>query len=337
MSSPSKVARLLLAVVVCSTIFADYWEYSKAYHGNPAIWTDVLQGTAAAPQQYRIGIPKLAELLQQSTHFGLRHGFTLVDFLSALLAAYLLYALFERSTTYRGAAEVARWFGAAGFLFLLQFYLAWITWYQRPETLASTAILALTLWLVMVPLPLGGPVSRAASVLGMLTLASVQGFVRPDLIFAVHLGVFIMCLNPGTEGFALPRMLQAGTSLLAILIAGAIQWCLMHVVYPQATYRDTPVLELHQNVTNVAGILPFVLFMVPWAWLVTQLAGKRVRAEAASMALVIGSGLYVLMWVVVGRIEEVRIFLPYAVALIPLTCSCAMQRYAAVEKPVAAI
>jgi hypothetical protein len=30
---------------------------------------------------------------------------------------------------------------------------------------------------------------------------------------------------------------------------------------------------------------------------------------------------------VVGRIEEVRIFLPFAVALIPLTCACAMERF----------
>ena len=286
MSSPSKVARLLLALVVCSTIFADYWEYSKEYHGNPAIWTDVLQGTAAAPQQYRIGVPKIAELLRRFTHIGLRHGFTLVDFLSALLAAYLLYALFERSVTYRGAAEAARWFGAAGFLFLLQFYLAWITWYQRPETLASTAVLALTLWLVMVPLPLRGPVSRAASVLGMLVLASVQGFVRPDVIFALHVGVFMTCLNRDAEGFVLPRMLQAGTSVAAVLITGAVQFYLMHVVYPQATYRDTPVFELRQNLTHLVGIVPFVLFMVPWGWLVTQLAGKRVRAVAAWMGLV---------------------------------------------------
>jgi hypothetical protein len=29
---------------------------------------------------------------------------------------------------------------------------------------------------------------------------------------------------------------------------------------------------------------------------------------------------------VVGSVEEVRIFLPYGVALVPLTCMCAMRR-----------
>jgi len=37
--------------------------------------------------------------------------------------------------------------------------------------------------------------------------------------------------------------------------------------------------------------------------------------------------LNVAMWFLVGCIGEVRIFLPYAVALVPLTCAGAMQRF----------
>jgi hypothetical protein len=33
------------------------------------------------------------------------------------------------------------------------------------------------------------------------------------------------------------------------------------------------------------------------------------------------------MWVVVGKIAEVRIFLPFALALAPLTAELAMQRF----------
>jgi hypothetical protein len=33
------------------------------------------------------------------------------------------------------------------------------------------------------------------------------------------------------------------------------------------------------------------------------------------------------MWVTVGRIREVRIFLPFALALAPLTVELAMQRF----------
>jgi hypothetical protein len=328
MRSPNKVARLLLAFVVGSTIFADYWEYSRSYHADPDTWMDVIRGTAGAPQQYRIGVPKVADLLRRHGHMGLRHSFTLIDFFSAAVAVYLLFGLFERSTAYRAAGETARWFGAAAFLFLLQYYFAWITWYQRPETMASAAVLAATLWLLTVRLPLSRAASVVVASVAMLVLAGLQGFIRPDVIFAVHLGVFLVCLTRAGDGFALGRWVQAVTSVLAVLMAGGIQFYLMHVMYPQATYGKTPVLELGLNLTSPLGILPFVLFMLPWGWLMVTLVRRRATAEAASLGLVTGSAIYVVMWLVVGRIEEVRIFLPYAVALIPLTCACAMQPFA---------
>ena len=112
MRSPSKVARLLLALVVCSTIFADYWEYSRAYHATPDIWMDVARGTAAAPQQYRIGVVWAAGLLSRHGHMGLRHAFTLIDFLSVSVAVFLLthclsarWSIARRATQRVGLAQ----------------------------------------------------------------------------------------------------------------------------------------------------------------------------------------------------------------------------------------
>jgi hypothetical protein len=45
------------------------------------------------------------------------------------------------------------------------------------------------------------------------------------------------------------------------------------------------------------------------------------------MALAIGAVIYLGMWFLVGCIDEERIFLPYAVALVPLICACAIQRF----------
>jgi hypothetical protein len=113
---------------------------------------------------------------------------------------------------------------------------------------------------------------------------------------------------------------------LAVLIAGGIQYWLMHRVYPHAAYGTTPVFELKLNLTHPMELVPFVLFMLPWGWLMTLLARRRSPVDAPGLALVAGSAIYVCMWLVVGRMEEVRIFLPYAVALAPLTCLCAMGR-----------
>jgi hypothetical protein len=333
MRSPNKVARLLLAFVVGSTIFADYWEYSRAYHGNPDWWMDVIRGTADAPQQYRIGVPWAADLLRRYGHMGLRHGLTLIDLLSAVVAVYLLYSLFERSRVYREASEPARWFGAAAFVLLAQLYFAWITWYQRPETMASAAVVAATLWLLTVRLPLPGIAGTVATSAAMLVLAGIQGFIRADVIFAVHLGVLLVCATRAGDGLSLARGVQAATSAAAVLIAGGIQVTLMHVVYPHAGYGATRVFELGQNLANPLGWVPFVLFMLPWGWLVATLARRHVTVDAPSMAMLVGSVIYVAMWLTVGRMEEVRIFLPFAVALIPATCWCAMRRFVGGEEP----
>jgi hypothetical protein len=327
MREPNKVARLLLASVVCSSIFADYWEYSRQYHGNPDIWMDVVRGTADAPQQYRIGVPRLADFLARHAHLGLRHGFTLIDFVSAAIAAVLLYALFERSDVYRSASSTLRWMGAAVFLFLLHFYLSWITWYQRPETLASTLTLAGTLVLASARFHSSGPAGKAARVAGMLLLAAMQGFIRADVAFSAHLGLVLACFIGRGEKFALGIKPQAITSVLGAIMAGSIQFYLMHVVYPHATYGKSAVLEIGQNLTNPVGIVAFVLFMVPWAWLVSASIRVRGLQDGASIGLLLGSAVYIVMWFTVGRIEEVRIFLPYAVALIPFTTECAMRRF----------
>lgn len=61
--------------------------------------------------------------------------------------------------------------------------------------------------------------------------------------------------------------------------------------------------------------------------MMTTLRRRATAVDASSWALLVGSAIYVAMWTVVGRIEEVRIFLRYAVALVPLTCASAMQRF----------
>ena len=328
MQEPNKVARLLLAIVVCSSVFADYWEYSRQYHGNPDIWKDVIRGTADAPQQYRIGVPWLADFIAQHAHMGLRHSFTLLDLVSAAVAAFVLYALFERSGVYRRASITARWMGAAAFLFLLHLYLGWVTWYQRPETLPSTLMLAATLALASSRAGRLGVASKPSRLVGMLLLAAIEGFIRADLMFTLHLGLLVACVTGFGEGLALGRRLQAVTSVAAMLIAGGVQFYLMHMVYPHATYGKTAVIEIQQNMTNPVGILAFLLFMVPWVWL-AWIALKMRRCEGGpSLGVLFGSAVFLAMWFAVGRIEEVRIFLPYAITLIPLTTECAMDHFA---------
>jgi len=45
-----------------------------------------------------------------------------------------------------------------------------------------------------------------------------------------------------------------------------------------------------------------------------------------------GALIFLGMWVTVGRIEEVRIFLPFALALVPLTIEIALQQFLSTTK-----
>jgi hypothetical protein len=330
---PKRVVSVLLSLIVLSAGFLDYWSYSREFYKNPGIWMDVVSGTAEAPNQYRIGVIDAAYFLARHTRLGLRHTLTAVDVVAGFIAVFALFLVLRRSVVYSEAPGERQWIGAAGFVILVQFYLAWLLWYQRPETLPTAALLALALVLLAVKLPLPKPWATIVPVVGLISLAVVQGFVRADVAFALHVGILLVCLTPAGTGFALSRTVQAATSLVAAVVAVGVQYDLMKRVYPQANYGGTPVFQLILNLKAPVGYLPFLIFLVPLGWTAVMLARRRYQTEAASIGMFTAAVIFLGMWVTVGRIREVRVFMPFALALTPLTVEIAMQRFlpAAVE------
>jgi hypothetical protein len=324
---PGRVASILLCIMVLSMGVLDSREYGREFHQNPNAWMDVLAGTANAPAQYRIGVVDMAFFLARHGHLALGHVFTLLDVVSGLTGVFLLFWVFGRSMVYRRAGLTAQWFGAASFLILMQFYLGWVIWYQRPETLPTAAILATVMVLLAVRLPLPHASGTLAAVGGMLLLAVAQGYVRADVTVALHAGILLVCFTPLGNGFALGRWVQAGTSLVAMMLAGVIQYDLMRRVFPHASYGDTPVLQLFLNLQAPSTQLPFFLFLVPFAWTAVMLMRRRYRVDAAGVGVFVGAVIFIGIWLLIGRIKEVRIFLPFALALAPLTVELAMQRF----------
>jgi hypothetical protein len=325
MQGPKRVVSVVLSLIVLSAGFLDYWNYSQTFYREPGIWMDVVSGTAQAPGQYRIGVIDTADFLARHTHLGLRHTLAVLDVIAGLIAVFALFVVLRRSLIYRRANQAAEWFGAAGFVVLVQFYLAWLLWYQKPETLPTAAMLSLALLLLTVRLPERW--GTIVPVVGLLLLAVAEGFVRADAAFALHVGVLLVCLTPAGRGFALPRRLQAGTSLVAAVLAVGIQYWLMRRVYPQANYGETQVLQLFLNLKATEQFVPFLLFLVPFAWTAAMLMRRRYQTDSAGIGMFTAAVIFLGMWVTVGRIGEVRIFLPFALALAPLTVELAMQRF----------
>jgi hypothetical protein len=291
------------------------------------VWADVIAGRANAPAQYRIGVVDTASFLTRHGHWELGHVLTLLDVLSGLIAVFVLFWVLRLSTVYRKGGPSAQWFGAASFLVLMQFYLWWVIWYQRPETLPTAAMLAMALALLTLRLPLPHRLEKAVAVAGLLLLAVAQGYVRADVAVALHAGIFLVCCTSAGSGFALGRRLQAATSLVAMALAAGIQYDLMRRVYPHANYGDTPVVQLFRNLQAPTTQLPFFLFLVPFGWTAAMLVRRRYRADSAGLGVFAGAVIFLGMWLMVGRIKEVRIFLPFALALAPLTAELAMQRF----------
>ena len=85
--------------------------------------------------------------------------------------------------------------------------------------------------------------------------------------------------------------------------------------------------QLFTNLSSPVSWIPFVLFMGPFAWTAWVVVRRRARMEAAGVGILVGALIFLGMWLVVGRVKEVRIFLPFALALAPLTVELAMQRF----------
>jgi hypothetical protein len=324
---PKKITSILLVVIVLTVGWLDYWSNSQASYRDPRMWMDVVEGTAHAPAQYRLGVIDTAYFLTRHTHLGLRHTLTLLDVIAAFIAVFVLFMMLRRSAVYREAGTAGQWFGAAGFVILVQFYLAWLLWYQRPETLATAAILALALMLLTVPLGRGAGVA----VIGFLILAAAQAFVRADVGFALHLGILLVCLTPIGRGFALSRRVQVSTSLVALLIVMGIQFWLMRRAFPHADYGGTKVVQLLVNLTSPRLWMPFLLFIGPFAWTLWTVVKRRYLADPADAAMLVGAVIFSGMWLVVGLMAEVRIFMPFALALTPLTTQIVMQQFLPIE------
>ena len=314
--------RFLRAAVVLLTsgyIFLDYWNYSRTFHdGGGAEWEALLAGRGFAPAQYRVGVLTTAALLARLTHTGLRHMFALIDFVSLGVGLGVLLWLLTRTEIFRRASRLGQWLQSTMALSCFLLYLLWSFWYQKPETHATLLLLALSAaaaaWR-----------QRAAGAVCLVLLAALGATVRADALVAFHLGFLAVCLLPQARTLPLGRGLQAGASLLAVVAAGGVQYGIMHGLYPHAP-RQVAAVQLMINLTSWLnyGVLACALF--PW-WITLRLAGQHWRSlDGWSAGLLLGSVVHFILFFTLGLSTEVRVFLPFAMTLVPLTVTLAAAR-----------
>lgn len=330
-TAPARYVQGFLLIYSLGTVLRDYQAYSRYEHAFPGYWPSFLQGTGAAPEQYRIGVKLLAWWMQQAFGGGFRHSFALLDALSLAVACPLLYSCFTSERLYGEGSRLAQRFGSAVFVAVLLFYLAWLPSFERPETLPVTALTAASLWIWTRTLtPQGGRWSQAAlAAVSLFLLGAALAFVRAEVACVLNLGLLLACAVRGRgRVMGLPGAWVCGLCLLAVGFAVGVQLYLVRVAYPHASYGRVPILMLPHELHDPLICLPFLLFLAPVLWTILRLRHDAQQGlfpvSTADLAIVFAALLYLPLWITLGKLDEVRIFLPFALALTPLTGKLAL-------------
>lgn len=308
--------RIFLTLLLLSVGYMNFWKYSQEFKKQPDMYFDVMQGTANAPQQYRVLVVHTALFLHNHGHLKTHAAFAFIDLIAAFVACFTLLCVLERSGSFRRSGITKRMLAYATFLFLCAYYFIWLDWYQRPETLPSACFVALMLFtLTLRP---STKVRYGWIIGGALLLTLAQALTRADVAVCVYAGIGLTALLSEGRNLPQPRSFLLPLSVVACLLAVSVQWIMMHHVYPHANYGDTQVFQLLFNLAPPSLFAAFA-FTLPVLWTGCVAIRKWTAADTALLALLPGAALFLVLWSTIGRIQEVRIFLPFALCLIPLT------------------
>ena len=323
MLNPQRATRLLVLAAVLGVCDRNYWLYSNTDHYFGGYWIQFVRGTGGAPEQYRIGVKMVAWWFVKHLSWGFRHGFTLMDVIASTVGVLLVYQLLLERPAIRAASTVFQWFASAGFVLLVCYYMAWAGMFFRPETLPSFGLAACMAWF-WTHRPDKG--SGTWTIGGLLVCAAAQAWVRADIPCALNAGMFLASLPRTGAGLSIPRRAALVTSALCIAVAVGIQLYIMRVLYPHASYGSTPLFMVTHDLRQPLAFPPFLIFMLPLMWTGVQAWRQRTVLDTCNRGLLTGAVIYFLLWVVLGKLDEVRIFIPFAVVLIPLTMELAVRR-----------
>jgi hypothetical protein len=322
-----RTVRCMLALFVVGNCALGYGDYNQQMKISTDAWMQVVHGTAFAPDQYRIGVAVAAFWVTQHTPLRLSQVFGVFDLIASLTAVLLLFEVTRRTRAFQESPLATQWFGSVTYLALVMYLMEWTGWYRKVSTLPAACAVAVMLWL-WTPADKGDPTTlRQIRIATAFFLVAVGlSFIRADLAFLVCMGILFAAVARVSPKMALPRGPAIATSAITGLTVGLVQLWLMKVVYPQATYGPVHVLMIVYDWWKLQKWALTLLFMTPFLWTLRQALQGRYSGEGAGGAFLFAALGYAVLWVTFGRLDEVRIFLPMAMAITPLTVELAMRK-----------
>ena len=327
---PEAATQALLVLYLAGVCARGYGFYNQTLKATPQLWMDVVRGTANAPEQYRVGVARAAFWMTQHTFPGLRLSqvFGVFDLVGSVAGVLALYAVLRGSATYRQASSALRWFGSACFAALTFYFVDWSGWYQKATTFPTVFFVAMMVWLWS---PRGSErLPRWLNAVALLALVILQSFVRADIALVFCLGVLLGSALRRSE-LSLPRGAAMAVSAAGVVLAAGVQLYLVQVAYPNASYAGVPVFMLRHDWWRLPMWAGCLIFLAPVLWTMVQAARRRDARwqreplEGAGAAMLLAGAGYAVLWIALGRLDEARIFLPMALAIVPTTVELAMR------------
>lgn len=231
------------------------------------------------------------------------------DLITSFLALYLFYWLSVSVIPERPKIPKDRLLFILFFLAIIQFPLAWVVFRLRPETLPSTLFLAVSL------LSITKMKRNKVWSLVLLIAAFCQAFVRADVPLVFGIALLSVGLWNGFQGGRGADAFQTLTGGLVALISGSVQVYLQFIRLPHLSYppdakviRLTSNLQIHNLEVFTIALLPYFCFFVFWII-------KRPALNYVETVVIVSSALYLPLWFTLGEISEVRIYVPFLLAL----------------------
>lgn len=303
-----RLVGLFLLFAITTTAFFVYTSWHGLIHSLPAGTGKVQSQTAYAPDVYRVAMPALQGALYH-LHLAPEVGLMLADFVFGYLALYLTYILVSDRLSVAPQHRSYRFAVIGFFLATIQFPLAWVLPWQRPETMPTAFFLAAAS-VIMLRLK-RSPIWIV--VLACLTL--LQGLTRADApcFYGIAIVVLGICGSWLKDFGSRRRCIAAGVAIsgTAVLVQAYMQF----IRYPNTPYP--PGVPRFMLPINLAPhfLAPLFVVLTPVVLVLAAGLASRVRFRSIDCLAIVTAFLYVPIWFTVGSLAEVRIFVPFLLLL----------------------
>lgn len=322
---PTGERRLLLVLITCISLTATHFIHNSWF---PLIHQEInlspthgyaFSAAHYAPDVYRMMMPILWQVGQRATGLDMAWVAAGLDFLFFLPMLLLLWWLVGADTEATPSASLRRLFASILLLALVQFPVAWITPWIRPETVPTAFFLAFATFCLVKG-------RRNPAWTAPLLIATVfQAFVRTDIPFLFGAAVALISFSADTSsGFGTRLATFLRGAAIAAISAG-VQIYLQFFLYRGVPYPpNTAPIQLYNNL-YIHNIVSALLALAPFLLTFAFVIGKRVRLHAIEAAAILSALLYLPIYFLVGIIGEVRIIVPCLLLLSAATARLAAR------------